>query len=680
MVGLRAWAEAEREAAEARETRTAASGGCARRPTPRRSCGSSSSSAGRSTRSPARRRGPSGSRGCARSSTSGSAAERDREAVLEVIADLGGLGSVAARAPWAEVEQVLEARFEWERLPLEPLEGGGVHVGALDAMAGLPFRVVAIPGLVEGGYPGVFRPDPVPPRRGARGARGSGTPERRSRVPAPASHPIALALSQGALRPQLSLLWEAPVGKPAQRPAGLPGRFRHGHCPPPRTACSRRAASSTARCRRRASGSFLSYPRADARTGRERLPSLFFAAAASTLAGRPARRRRARAARRRGRPRPPPARGRGRRGRARPRPPAPRRGGGDRDRRGLALLPPVAPRQPGPLVGPPHPLRRPRGGRGRRGPRRAARPARRALPRLGEPPRHLRALRLPVPAPERAAPPAGARARGAPADRAPRARRPLPQRGRALPARAARPRRAAGAATREAARARLAEMAEEALEGLVAGSPPRFTLLWQREKRRFHETVQGWLAREAAAGGAVDARPLRAELRPRPGAGRGGAARPRAARDRPRRRPRAARLRQDRPDRPARRRARPPRLQDRPRPEGRRRRLPRRQAAADPVLRARRGEAPPRRARGRRLPRLRGRGPAGGLPPRPRGGPRVPRRSCAGSWTSWRGASSCRSRAPATSATSPRSAGRRRSCSGARRSRSATARCRTTCG
>ena len=50
----------------------------------------------------------------------------------------------------------------------------------------------------------------------------------------------------------------------------------------------------------------------------------------------------------------------------------------------------------------------------------------------------------------------------------------------------------------EPARARLSEMAEEALEGLVAGSPPRFTLLWQREKRRFHETVQGWLGREAA--------------------------------------------------------------------------------------------------------------------------------------------------------------------------------------
>ncbi len=49
---------------------------------------------------------------------------------------------------------MLEARFEWERLPLEPVAGGAVHVGALDAMAGLPFRVVAIPGLVEGGYPG----------------------------------------------------------------------------------------------------------------------------------------------------------------------------------------------------------------------------------------------------------------------------------------------------------------------------------------------------------------------------------------------------------------------------------------------------------------------------------------------------------------------------------------------
>jgi RecB family exonuclease len=60
------------------------------------------------------------------------------------------------------------------------------------------------------------------------------------------------------------------------------------------------------------------------------------------------------------------------------------------------------------------------------------------------------------------------------------------------------------------AQRRLAGMAEEALEGLVAGSPPRFTLLWQREKRRFHETVQGWLSREAA--GAARSTPAHFEL------------------------------------------------------------------------------------------------------------------------------------------------------------------------
>jgi RecB family exonuclease len=60
------------------------------------------------------------------------------------------------------------------------------------------------------------------------------------------------------------------------------------------------------------------------------------------------------------------------------------------------------------------------------------------------------------------------------------------------------------------ARARLAEMAEEALDGLVAGTPPRFTLLWQREKRKFHETVRAWLEREAAA--AAKSTPLHFEL------------------------------------------------------------------------------------------------------------------------------------------------------------------------
>jgi len=50
-------------------------------------------------------------------------------------------------------------------------------------------------------------------------------------------------------------------------------------------------------------------------------------------------------------------------------------------------------------------------------------------------------------------------------------------------------------------RVRLLELADQALEGLVAGSPPRFTLLWERECNRFRDTMLAWLAREAAAVG-----------------------------------------------------------------------------------------------------------------------------------------------------------------------------------
>ncbi|MEE8218172.1 MAG: PD-(D/E)XK nuclease family protein, partial [Vicinamibacteria bacterium] len=53
----------------------------------------------------------------------------------------------------------------------------------------------------------------------------------------------------------------------------------------------------------------------------------------------------------------------------------------------------------------------------------------------------------------------------------------------------------------EESRARILEMAEEGLEKLVEGSPPRFTLLWEREKRRFREYVISWLRREAAGAG-----------------------------------------------------------------------------------------------------------------------------------------------------------------------------------
>ncbi|HYN05109.1 MAG TPA: PD-(D/E)XK nuclease family protein [Vicinamibacteria bacterium] len=427
--------------------------------------------------------------------------ERDRDAVLEVIDDLGGLGSVAARASWAEVEQVLEARFEWERLPLEPQEGGAVHVGALDAMAGLPFRVVAIPGLVEGGYPGVFRPDPFlldserealcHPASGSlpalTGSTGTPSPARSS------SSPRKVSSSQLALFPSSEGPGEGPAKQTAKERPDPPGAKLPGvqdRLLEARRLFHRALSQATERL-------ILSYPRADARTGRERLPSLFFAAAAQTLVGRPlagaelerlvveddldrlpledavdagerdrirVRRdetaataiaagsaffRQSRLASQ--------ARWSGRLTRY----DGLVVGEGDEDLR--ARLDPLAAR---------HPVS-------------ASRLA--TYARCGFLYLLQNVLRLqPAPEPEE-------RRRIDPLERgdlfhrvAERYLRELRDRGE-LPVR-----------DTETARGRLAEMAEEALEGLVAGSPPRFTLLWQREKRRFHETVQGWLGREAA--------------------------------------------------------------------------------------------------------------------------------------------------------------------------------------
>jgi len=182
--------------------------------------------------------------------------ERDREAVTRVIADVASLGRVAAQAPWDQVENVLEARLEWERLPMDPPVKGGVHVGALDAMAGLPFRVVAIPGLVEGGYPGPIRTDAFL-LDAEREALNAGAP------------PVTKA---GPVQRQLSLFDEAPTlhGLPTTQDRLLETR-RLFH---------RAVSQATEHL-------ILSYPRADPRSGRERLPSLFFVSAASTLEGRP---------------------------------------------------------------------------------------------------------------------------------------------------------------------------------------------------------------------------------------------------------------------------------------------------------------------------------------------------------------------------------------------------------
>lgn len=188
--------------------------------------------------------------------------ERDREAVNEVVADLAGLSFTGADTSWEEVERVVEARFEWERLPLEQVDAGSLHVGALDAMAGVPFRVVAIPGLVEGGYPPTLRPDPflLDPEREALGAAAS-SPHAAGRS----------APGQAADNRQLALF---------VKPAG--GR---------RLPTTQDRLLAERRLFQRAIGQakerlVLSYPRADARSGRERLPSLFFVAVASAREGR----------------------------------------------------------------------------------------------------------------------------------------------------------------------------------------------------------------------------------------------------------------------------------------------------------------------------------------------------------------------------------------------------------
>ena len=193
---------------------------------------------------------------------------RDRDAVAAVIADLRGLAFLEREAPWRDVEAVLEARFEWERVPLEPLATGAIHVGAMDALEGLPFRVVAIPGLVEGGYPGVVRPDPF-----------LLDPERRALAEAVAA-PVPPRVRPTA-KGQLSLFDPEPEAPPLPSPGEGPGLpTAQDRLLEARRAFHRAVSQATERL-------ILSYPRADARTGRERMPSLFFVAAASAREGGP---------------------------------------------------------------------------------------------------------------------------------------------------------------------------------------------------------------------------------------------------------------------------------------------------------------------------------------------------------------------------------------------------------
>jgi len=383
--------------------------------------------------------------------------DREREAMLRVIDALAGLGRIDVRVTWSEVEAVVEARFESRRLPLEPSAAGPVHVGALDAMAGLPFRVVAIPGLVEGGYPGVLRPDPFL------------LDAEREALALPASAP-----GKGG---QLALFGPEEKALPTTQ-----DRLREA-----RRLFARALSQATERL-------ILSYPRADSRSGRERLPSLFFVSAASALEGQPLSSTE-----------------------------LPKLvtedepadvddalDAGERDRRRMLLDPKAAAHAigAGSLF-----FRQSRWAvQGRVGNRLSAydgllssldEKTRRRLDPVG-PTSTISASRLatfsrcgfqyllqyvlrlpPTLEPEE-------RRKLEPLERgdlfhkvAERFLRERRDRGE-LPLR-----------DTEETRERLAEMGEEALQSHVAGSPPRFRALWEREKRRFHTTLLEWLRREA---------------------------------------------------------------------------------------------------------------------------------------------------------------------------------------
>ncbi len=381
------------------------------------------------------------------------------EAVLSVVDAFGGLGRVEARVRWAEVEAVVEERFERRRIPLVRPKAGAVHVGALDAMAGLPFRVLAIPGLVEGGYPGVLRPDPFL-LDAEREALALATP----------------ATAPGRKRPaQLALF-----GPEEKALATTQDRLREA-----RRLFARALGQASERL-------FLSYPRADPRSGRERMPSLFFAAAASAVEGRPLS---------------------GAELQAlvvedEPRDVDDALDAGERDRRRMLQDPNVAANAiaTGSLF-----FRQSRGAiQNRISSRLTAHDgflgsldeeARRRLDPVAS---SISASRLatfsrcgfqyllqyvlripPTLEPEE-------RRKLEPLERgdlfhrvAERFLREMRDRGQ-LPVQ-----------DKEEMRERLAEMAEEALTEHVAGSPPRFRALWEREKRRFHATLGDWLGREA---------------------------------------------------------------------------------------------------------------------------------------------------------------------------------------
>jgi len=186
--------------------------------------------------------------------------ETERQLVCETLEEIGALAAVSSPVPFDRVLSVIEAQFDRKRRPLEERSRVGVHVGSPEALSGGRFKFVALLGLVEGRFPGVFRPDPflLDPERKALSDE--------VRVVPPPKAVAQRSLFDDDAEPK------APAGGPS-----LPTTDT-------RAARIRRLFSRT--LAQAEETLVLSYPRADEQTGRERLPSLFLMAALQAFKGR----------------------------------------------------------------------------------------------------------------------------------------------------------------------------------------------------------------------------------------------------------------------------------------------------------------------------------------------------------------------------------------------------------
>ncbi|MBX7186727.1 MAG: exodeoxyribonuclease V subunit gamma [Vicinamibacteria bacterium] len=186
--------------------------------------------------------------------------EAERQLVCETLEELGALAVVSAAVPFDRVLSVLEAQFDRKRRPLEERSRVGVHVGSSEALSGGRFRLVALLGLVEGRFPGVFRPDPflLDPERKALSDEISAVPP-----------PKAVT--------QLSLFDDE--GPPPVPTGGITLPTTETRVAQVRRMFARTLGQAE-------ESLILSYPRADEQTGRERLPSLFLMAALQAFKGR----------------------------------------------------------------------------------------------------------------------------------------------------------------------------------------------------------------------------------------------------------------------------------------------------------------------------------------------------------------------------------------------------------